>query len=117
MLFAALCYSVFMLLPFSGLVVADVLLYSLALMLEFASLIQLRRREPELRGAFRIPLGTRGVAALAALPLAVLGLVIALSIQDGEYGLPALVGATVAITLGPVTYAIARSMRRAGERN
>ena len=114
-LFAALCYSAFMLLPFSGLVVADVLLYSLALMLEFASLIQLRRREPELRGAFRIPLGTRGVAALAALPLAVLGLVIALSIQDGEYGLPALIGATVAIALGPATYAIARRMRLPAE--
>ena len=114
-LFAAFCYSLFMLLPFSGLVVADVLLYSLALMLEFASLIQLRRREPELRGAFRIPLGTRGVAALAALPLAVLGLVIALSFQDGEYGLPALIGATVAIALGPATYAIARRLRLPAE--
>ena len=107
-LFAAVCYSAFMLLPFGGLVVADVLLYSLALMLEFASLIQLRRREPDLRGSFRIPLGTGGVAALAALPLAVLGLVIGLSFQDGEYGLPALIGAAVAITLGPATYAIAR---------
>lgn len=107
-LFAAVCYSLFMLLPFSGLVVADVLLYSLALMLEFAALIQLRRREPDLRGAFRISLGTGGVAVLAALPLGVLALVVVLSFADGEYGFPALVGAAVAIGLGPLAYLVAR---------
>jgi amino acid transporter len=107
-LFAAVCYSLFMLLPFSGLVVADVLLYSLALMLEFGALIALRRREPTLRGAFRIPLGTGGVVVVASLPLAVLLLVVALSFADGEYGLPAVAGAAVAIALGPLCYAIAR---------
>ena len=107
-LFSAVCYSLFMLLPFSGLVVADVLLYSLALMMEFGALLALRRREPELRGAFRIPLGTGGVAVLAALPLAVLLLVVVLSFADGTYGLPAVIGAAVAIALGPVCYALAR---------
>jgi amino acid transporter len=110
-LFAAVCYSVFMLLPFSGLVVADVLLYSLALMLEFLALIALRRREPTLRGSFRIPIGTAGVSVLAALPLCVLGLVIVLSFQDGENGLPALAGAAVAIGVGPVAYGLARRRR------
>jgi amino acid transporter len=112
-LFAAVCYSLFMLLPFGGLVVADVLLYSLALMLELAALVQLRRAEPALRGAFRIPLGTRGVAALASLPLGVLLLVVGLSVADGEYGVPALAGAVAAIALGPLCYGIAR---RYGER-
>jgi amino acid transporter len=107
-LFAAVCYSVFMLLPFGGLVVADVLLYSLALMLEMGSLLVLRRRDPTLRGAFRIPLGTGGVAALAALPLCVLLLVVALSFADGEYGVPAVVGAGVAIALGPLCWTLAR---------
>jgi amino acid transporter len=107
-LFSAVCYSLFMLLPFSGLVVADVLLYSLALMLEFGALLALRRREPELRGAFRIPLGTGGVAVLATLPMAVLLLVVVLSFADGEYGLPAVVGAAVAIALGPICYALGR---------
>jgi amino acid transporter len=107
-LFAALCYSLFMLLPFAGLVVADVLLYSLALMLEFLSLIVLRRREPELRGAFRIPVGATGVTAIAALPLCVLGLVVVLSFQDGEYGVPAVIGAALAIGAGPIAYSLAR---------
>jgi amino acid transporter len=113
-LFSALCYSAFMLLPFSGLVVADVLLYSLALMVEFAALVQLRRREPTLRGVFRIPLGTAGVAILAALPLGVLLLVVGLSFADGEYGVPALLGAGAAIALGPLAYAVARRYRKSG---
>ena len=114
MLFAAVCYSLFMLLPFSGLVVADVLLYSLALMLELASLVALRAREPALRGAFRIPVGTRGVAVLAALPLAVLLLVVGLSFADGEYGLPAVLGAAVAIGLGPTLLGARDHGMRAG---
>ena len=111
-LFAAVWYSLFMLIPFSGLVVADVLLYSLALMLELGALIRLRQREPSLRGAFRIPVGTGGVAALAALPLGVLLLVVGLSVIDGEYGIPALLGAALAIGLGPICYAIATRARR-----
>jgi amino acid transporter len=114
-LFAAVCYSLFMLLPFSGLVVADVLLYSLALMLELGALVRLRRVEPELRGAFRIPLGTAGVAVLASLPLAVLLLVTGLSFADGEYGVPALLGAGLAIAAGPVCYALARRFRRTAQ--
>jgi membrane protein DedA with SNARE-associated domain len=102
-----------MLLPFSGLVVADVLLYSLALMLEFGALLRLRQVEPTLRGTFRIPLGTGGVALLAALPLAVLLLVTGLSIADGEYGVPALAGAGLAIAAGPLCYYAAR--RYAGQ--
>jgi amino acid transporter len=112
-LFAAVCYSLFMLLPFSGLVVADVLLYSLALMLELGALIKLRRSEPALRGAFRIPIGTAGVTALACLPLVVLLLVTGLSVADGEYGVPALLGAALAIGAGPLCYFAARRMRNA----
>ena len=52
-------YSVFALLPFGGLVVADVLLYASALFLEFASLVALRKKEPDLRGSFRIPFRSR----------------------------------------------------------
>jgi amino acid transporter len=113
-LFSAICYSAFTLLPFSGLVVADVLLYSLALMLEFGALLRLRRHEPSLRGVFRIPVGTAGVAVLAALPLTVLLLVVALSFADGEYGVPALAGAGVAILLGPACYALAATADRSG---
>src|SRR4029077_9591835 len=94
---SAVCYSFFVLVPFGKLVIADVLLYSLALFLEFGALVQLRKAEPSLRGAFRIPLGRTGVAVLAALPMMVLVGVIGVSFFDGEYGLPAVIGAAVAI--------------------
>jgi amino acid transporter len=110
-LVSALVYSAFVLIPFGSLVVADVLLYSLALSLEFASLVMLRRREPTLRGAFRIPLGTNAVTALAVLPMLVLLLVIFLSFRDGEYGLPALIGTAVAIVLGPLTFYVSARLR------
>ena len=83
-----------------------------AFFLEFGALIQLRKREPRLRGAFRIPVNRAGVVALAALPMIVLVGVIAISFRDGEYGFPAVVGAAVAIGLGPILYHFAQ--RRAG---
>jgi amino acid transporter len=107
-LFSAICYSVFVLVSFGKLVVADVLLYSFALFLEFAALVRLRRAEPALRGAFRIPAGRGVVAALAALPMIVLAGVIVISFRDGDYGLPALIGTAVAMALGPLVYSIAR---------
>jgi amino acid transporter len=104
---SAICYSVFILVPFGRLVVADVLLYSLALFLEFGALVRLRRTEPALRGAFRIPVGRGGVAALAALPMIILAIVVAISFRDGEYGVPAVTGAAVAVALGPLVYGLA----------
>lgn len=105
-LISAACYSVFAVLSLQGLVVADVLLYAMALFLEFGALIALRRREPALRGVYRIPLGTGGVAALAALPMIILVLVVGLEIRDGEYGVPSVIGALLAAALGPLWYSM-----------
>jgi amino acid transporter len=105
---SAIFYSLFALVTFSKLVVADVLLYSLALFLEFGALVQLRKIQPSLRGVFRIPLGYTGVAVLAALPMLVLLGVVGVSLVDGEYGLPAVIGAAVAIATGPLMYQFAQ---------
>lgn len=105
---SAVCYSIFAAFQLQWLVVADVLLYALALFLEFGALIQLRRREPELRGAFRIPTGTAGVTALAVLPMIVLLIVVWLEMHDVVFGLPAVLGSVAAIALGPVAYLLAR---------
>ena len=105
---SAVFYSLFALVTFSKLVVADVLLYSLALFLEFGALIRLRKIEPSLRGAFRIPLSSPGVAVLAALPMIVLTGIVGVSFAEGEYGLPAIIGAAVAIAAGPLMYRLAR---------
>jgi amino acid transporter len=105
---SAICYSVFALLSFVHLVVADVLLYSLALFLEFAALIALRIKSPELRGSFRIPLGTKGVVLLAALPAVILLGVVWAEMTDGEYGNPAILAALVALLSGPIGYFFTR---------
>jgi amino acid transporter len=107
-LVSAVCYSVFALLSFVHLVVADVLLYSMALFLEFAALIALRKRKPSLRGSFRIPLGTTGVTVLALLPAVILVGVVAMEMSDGEYGGPAILGALAALVLGPVAFLFAK---------
>jgi len=46
----------------------------------------LRVKEPALRGADRVPLGTAGVATLACVPFVVFVGVIVISFHDGEYG-------------------------------
>ena len=111
-LVSAICYSIFALLSFVHLVVADVLLYSLALFLEFAALIALRKKSPELRGSFRIPLGSGGVIILALVPAVILIGVVVLEMSDGEYGGPAIFGALMAVLLGPVGYAVAKRSAR-----
>jgi amino acid transporter len=50
----------------------DVFCYGAALLLEFASLIVLRRREPDLPRLFRIPLDVPGLAVLALAPTSLL---------------------------------------------
>ena len=107
-LVSACCYSVFALLPFGQLVVADVLLYSFALALEYAALIRLRVREPSLRGSFRVPVGIRGILVLVAIPSVILLITVGLSFADGEYGLPAVVGALGAAALGPLAYRVGK---------
>ena len=105
---SAIFYWLFALVAFGKLIVADVLLYSVALFLEFGALIQLRKTEPSLRGVFRIPLGRTGVAVLASLPMIVLVGVIGVSFADGEYGLPAIIGTAIAIAVGPLMYRVAQ---------
>jgi amino acid transporter len=111
-LVAAVCYSVFVVLPFGQLVVADVLLYTIAMLLEFAALIALRQHEPNLRGYFRVPVGTAGVTAIASLPALVLGVVLWLSFRDGEIAAKSLIGSAIALALGPVFFRVA--MRNQG---
>jgi amino acid transporter len=108
---SAIFYSLFALVAFGKLIIADVLLYSVALFLEFGALIRLRKTEPTLRGVFRIPLRRAGVAVLASLPMIVLVGVICVSFADGEYGLPAVIGTAIAIAAGPLMYRLAHRRR------
>ena len=112
-LVSAVVYSLFSLLPFGGLLAGDVLLYTAALGLEFAALIRLRRAEPALRGAFRVPLGVAWLVALASLPLVVLALGVALEVRSRAIGLPGVLVAVLLAAAGPPVYAGLRARRAA----
>jgi amino acid transporter len=112
-LVSAVAYSGFALIPFGGLLAGDVLLYTAALAMEFAALLRLRRREPDLRGPFRVPLGVPGLAVIAAFPILLLGGGVLLEVRSREIGLPGLAVAVGLALLGPLGYALARGGRAA----
>jgi amino acid transporter len=101
---SAVCYSLFALLSFGGLLAADVLLYSAALALEFAALIQLRRREPKLRGPFRLPLPVDALIPLAMCPILFLVTGVVLEVQSPDVGLPGVLVACGLALLGPLLW-------------
>ena len=63
-------------LGFEKLVLIDIMIYGVALLLEFVALIMLRIREPNLLRPFRVPGGTAGAALLAIGPTALICLAI-----------------------------------------
>ncbi len=109
---SAVGYSIFALLSFGGLLAADVLLYTAALAMEFASLLALRRREPELVGAFRVPLGVAGLGVLAAFPVLLLALAVALEVRSRAIGLVGVAVAVACGVAGPLAYGALRRRAR-----
>jgi amino acid transporter len=70
--FCSAIYSLFSLSAFGDLVVVDVFLYSIALMLEFAALIVLRLKLPNMTRPFRVPGGWLVIALITILPAAII---------------------------------------------
>jgi amino acid transporter len=101
----------------------DVILYGLSLLLEFAALLILRIREPQLARPFRVPGGKAVVGLLALGPALLIGLAI---YDQGSKWLPEgddplsprtalLLGAGLA-ALGPVVYFLSRAWLRRAEK-
>jgi len=68
----ATCWALCLGLTFTKLVMLDVLLTGLSILLEFASLVALRIREPELPRPYRVPGGLAGAIAAGLAPAALL---------------------------------------------
>ena len=79
--------GVSLLIPFSfqDLIELDMFLYAAALILEFAALIWLRMKAPDLPRPFRVPFGTAGVVAISIPPIALCLASIALSNEATRY--------------------------------
>jgi amino acid transporter len=112
LLLCSVIYSLFALLDFRKLVAMDVLLYAIALMLEFAALIKLRGQRPDLERPFKIPggwlgliLATSGVAAfaLACLIFTLMG-------REESWKHVAIVAAM--LLTGPLAFFVGKKVRR-----
>ena len=80
--------SILILFTFSDLVIMDIILYGAGLSLEFIALVTLRRKEPDARRPFRIPLGRAGLILLYLLPLTIYSVALAgafLSKKDASF--------------------------------
>ena len=90
----------------------DVLLYGLSLLLEFAALVILRVREPELRRPFRVPGGLPVAILLGVGPALLLGLALARERGGHTERIGALSLAAALVATGPLIYlAMARGRR------
>ena len=90
----------------------DVLLYGVALMLEFAALVILRVREPRLARPFRVPGGLWVAVLLGIGPAALLILAFARELRDHAGQLGALALALALMGTGPAVYALVGRLRR-----
>lgn len=91
-------------LGFQRLVALDVLLYGLSLALEFAALVALRIREPELARPFRVPGGLFGAIAAGLGPLALLVIALVRNGEERVLGINALWLGLALVAAGPVVY-------------
>jgi amino acid transporter len=110
---SALIYSAVVLVfnDFEALATVDVMLYCGVLFLEFASLLVLRAKQPELRRPFRIPGGWFGAIAVLVGPLLVVA--VAIKGQVDDVGLwNGLLKALVLMASGLVLFPIAQWWKR-----
>jgi amino acid transporter len=90
----------------------DILLYGSSLVLEFAALVVLRVREPDLARPFRVPGGTLGVAALGLGPLVLLVFALVKNLHEEVAGTSALVFGAAVVLLGAALYWVGRLRKR-----
>lgn len=107
---SSLIYSVFILGPFQSLVVVDVTIYAAALLLQFAALIALRIKHPNMRRPYRVPGGWLGIFVITLFPILVIGLAVYFQAYyegwQGSIGL-----ALLALATGPILYPIGKVLR------
>jgi len=101
-------------LGFERLVTIDILLYGASLLLEFAALIVLRVREPELRRPFRVPGGTFGVIAVGIPPMLLLGFDLVRSQTEQVLGMSSLAFGLILIGAGVAAYLLNHALKPAG---
>jgi amino acid transporter len=106
----ALCLG----LGFARLVTIDILLYGCSLGLEFAALIFLRVREPELPRGFRVPGGMFGAVAVGIAPMLLLGFSIFRSETEHVLGMSSFALGMILIAAGVAAYFLNNALKPEG---
>jgi amino acid transporter len=101
-------------LGFERLVTIDILLYGASLSLEFAALVWLRIREPELPRPFRVPGGMPGAVMVGVTPILLLGFSIARSQTEQVLGMSSFAFGMILIGAGVVAYGLNHMLKPAG---
>jgi amino acid transporter len=106
----ALCLG----LNFERLITLDVLLSGASLLLEFAALVALRIREPNLPRPFRVPGGMAGAVMAGFFPLLLLVFSVIRGNQERVMGMNSLLFGVMLMAAGVIAYAICVKFRKAG---
>lgn len=101
---------------FTKLIMLDVLLTGLSILLEFASLVALRIREPGLPRPYRVPGGMAGAIGLGVAPLVLLVLTVVRNDAEPVGPINALEFGAILVALGVVFYFFSSSFRVRGAR-
>jgi amino acid transporter len=110
----AVLWAPCLLLGFERLVTIDILLYGGSLGLEFAALVWLRIREPELPRPFRVPGGMFGAVAIGVAPMMMLGFSIFRSQHETVFGMSSFAFGMILIAAGVVAYGLSHALKPDG---
>ena len=99
---------------FERLVTIDILLYGASVALEFAALIWLRVREPELPRPFRVPGGMFGAIAIGIAPMVLLGFSVVRSEHESVLGMSSFVFGMLLIAAGFLAYFLNTAVKPQG---
>src|SRR5205807_1623972 len=101
-------------LGFARLVTLDILLYGASLVLEFAALVVLRYREPQLARPFRVPGGWFGAIAIGIPPALLLCFSVVRSEHESILGMSSFAFGMILIAAGVVAYAVNHALKPGG---
>ncbi len=104
-------------LPFTKLVVIDILLYSAELFLEFLALMALRIKKPGMERPFRVPGGWPGLILVTVSPMALALVVAAASMRGARADLYQMVIIPVVVASGIIVYFCRRNALRSNEQS
>ncbi|QHN05283.1 APC family permease [Granulicella sp. WH15] len=99
-------------LSFERLISIDLVLYGVALLLEFVALVVLRVREPHLKRPFRVPGGTLAAVLLGVCPAGLIGFALWAARGERVAGIPSLLFAGIVALAGPAVYLTMRGITR-----